>query len=155
MVRLVQCLGIGSLTGATPAALQNAFSTLRGGPPQPAHASTDIWSRPAPQNPHGNYSQNYSQCLDQEIVLLAMPSWHEVLARLKKRCECDRKQYADNQITTPAAGKSDRPAKQHESKSALNISGRRRHRTEGNGAQRDRGYGQCEGQRDPPSHTRH
>src|SRR5919112_1903430 len=45
MVRLVQCLGIGSLTRATPAALQNALSTLRGGPPQPAHASTDIWSR--------------------------------------------------------------------------------------------------------------
>src|SRR4051812_30675396 len=44
MIRLIQCLGIGSLTGAIPAALQNAFSTLRGGPPQPAHASTDIWS---------------------------------------------------------------------------------------------------------------
>ena len=87
-----------------------------------------------------------------------MPAWHEVLPCFQKRREGDSKQYAQDQITAPGTGKSNRSTENRERKSALNIGGSSRHGTEGNGAQCDRGYGHCESQGDPPSkpsHARH
>jgi hypothetical protein len=42
-----------------------------------------------PQNPYSDRSENYGQCLDREIVHLAMPAWYEVLACFEERRECD------------------------------------------------------------------